>query len=419
MRDGQPGRRPLTSDKHPIFSDPTKFLMAINFVNWIGFASWSALINSFAVEAAGFTFRDNGVMQSVREIPGLLAFTAIFWLLLMREQLFAYFAMLALSLGVFLTGWFPSFWGILITTYIMSVGFHYMETAQQSLALQLLPKATAAREMGKVSGAGAMAQFIAYGGVAAIAWLGVSNYPAFFSVAGGAALMLGLAVIVLFRRMEGPVPQRKQIVLRKRYWLYYALTFMSGARRQIFVAFAAFLLVRTFGYGVGEVALLMLVTAAVNTMLAPRLGAYISRVGERPSIMFENVSLIVIFTGYALASSGKLGGAGAWVAAGLFILDGVFTTFYIAQKTYFQKIGDAEDMAPTAAVAFTINHIMAVIIPVVFGILAISQPDPSIIFWLGCGIALTSLSLAFLVPWKPEAGRETVMKARAATQPAE
>ncbi|MGL5115638.1 MAG: MFS transporter, partial [Beijerinckiaceae bacterium] len=199
----------MSIDRDSFFANPTRFLMAINFVNFVGFASWSALINNFAVESAGFTFRDNGIMQSVREIPGLLAFTAIFWLLLMREQLFAYFAMLALALGVFLTGYFPSFWGIIITTYVMSVGFHYMETAQQSLALQLLPKATAAIEMGKVSGAGAAAQFVAYSGVALMAWLGISNYPAFFAVAGGAALVLGLLVILLFKRMEGPVVQRK------------------------------------------------------------------------------------------------------------------------------------------------------------------------------------------------------------------
>ncbi len=327
--------------------------------------------------------------------------------------------MLVLSAGVLISGFYPSFTGILITTFIMSVGYHYLETVQQSLALQLLPKETAAREMGKVQGANAAAQFLAYGSVAVLAYLGVTNYGWLFAIVGGASLALGLLVIAVFKRFDGPVVQRKRIVLRKRYWLYYALTFMSGARRQIFTAFAAFLLVKTFGFSISQVALLMLVTSAINTFLAPRLGAFISARGERPSIMFENVSLIVIFAGYALAANGTLGAAGALAAALLFILDGVFTTFTIAQKTYFQKIGDPADMAPTAAVAFTINHIMAVIIPVIFGILAVQRPDPSIIFWLGCGIALTSLGLAFLVPEKPDHGRETVLAPAPAPTPAE
>jgi predicted MFS family arabinose efflux permease len=402
---------PPAPSKPSIFENPTAFLMSITFVNWLAFASWSALINNFAVDTAGFTFKDNGVMQSVREIPGFLAFTAIFFIAFLREQTFGYLSMAVLCAGVLLTGFFPSLSGILITTFIMSVGYHYLETMQQSLALQLLPKETAARELGKVQGANAAAQFLAYGAVAILAFIGVTNYQTLFLLVGGLSLALGLLVALLFKRFDGPVAQRKSIVLRKRYWLYYALTFMSGARRQIFTAFAAFLLVKTFGYSIGQVALLMLVTSGVNTLLAPRLGVFISAYGERVSIMIENVSLIVIFTGYALAASGALGASGAWAAAGLFILDGVFFTFMIAQKTYFQKIGDAADMAPTAAVAFTINHIMAVAIPVVFGVLAFQRPDPSIIFWLGCAIATLSLSLSFLVPRHPDHGAETVLSA--------
>ncbi len=405
--------------KQSFLENPTVFLMSINFVNWLSFACWAALINNFSVESAGFTFKDNGLMQSVREIPGFLAFTAIFFILFLREQTFAYVSMLVLCFGVAISGYFPSLTGILITTFIMSVGYHYLETMQQSLALQLLPKATAAKEMGKVAGSTAAAQFVAYGGVAILAWFGIQNYAYLYLIVGGVALALGILVVLTFKRFEGPVVQRKQIVLRKRYWLYYALTFMSGARRQIFTAFAAFLLVKTFGYTISQVAMLMLVTSGINTILAPQLGSYISRKGERPSIMFENISLIVIFAGYALAANGTLGAAGIWIVAGLFIADGVFTTFTIAQKTYFQKIGDPADMAPTAAVAFTINHIMAVIIPVIFGILAYQRPDPSIIFWLGCGIASISLSLAFLVPRHPEEGAETTLQPALKRQSAE
>jgi hypothetical protein len=406
-------------EKPPFLANPTVFLMSITFVNWLAFASWAALINSFAVDAAGFSFKDNGLMQSVREIPGFLAFTTIFFIVFLREQTFGYLSMLVLCAGVLLTGFYPSLTGILVTTFIMSVGYHYLETVQQSLSLQLLPKATAARDMGKIHSASSAAQFVAYGGVALLAFAGIANYQALFLIVGGVALALGLIVTASFKRFDGPVVQRKSIVLRRRYWLYYALTFMSGARRQIFTAFAAFLLVKTFGYSIGEVALLMLVTSGLNTILAPRMGGFIAARGERTSIVIENVSLIAIFAGYALAANGTLGAKGAIAAAVLFIMDGVFTTFVIAQRTYFQKISDAADMAPTAAVAFTINHIMAVIIPVVFGVLAVQRPDPSIIFWLGCGIATISLSLAFFVPRHPEPGAETVFGGRQVVRPAE
>jgi len=387
---------------------PVHFLAAITFINWLGFASWGALINNFAVDSAALSWNGIGLLQSVREIPGFLAFTAIFWILWLREQTFAYLALLVLGLGVALTGFFPTMTGLLITTFIMSVGFHYLETMNQSLSLQLLDKRTAPADMGRIASAGAVAQFLAYGGLLVAAYVGYTSYEGLFLTLGLASIALGILAWLVFGRFDGTVPQKKTIVLKQRYWLFYALNFMSGARRQIFTAFAAFLLVKTFGYTILQISLLFLLTAALNTFLAPKLGAAIVRLGERATIIFENIALLVVFTGYAIAANGAFGDAGPRIAGLLYVVDGVFLTLSIAQRTYFQKIGSPGDMAPTAAVSFTINHIMAVIIPVAFGLLAVSRGDPAIIFWLGCAIATISLALAFLVPRDPSAGNETI-----------
>jgi hypothetical protein len=153
----------------------------------------------------------------------------------------------------------------------------------------------------------------------------------------------------------------------------------------------------------------MLVTSAANTFFAPRLGWLVSVWGERNTIALENCVLICVFIGYAMTQS-------AGMAAALFIIDGIFFTLILAQKTYFQKIGDPADMAATAATAFTINHIAAVAIPVTFGM--IGTVDYAMIFWLGAGIATTSLFLSFLVPMQPAPGNETVL-ASPRPQPAE
>lgn len=380
--------------------------MALSFVNWIGFASWQALINNFAKESAGFTGFDIGMMQSVREIPGFLAFTAILLFLFLREQMLAYLSMIVLGLGVAMTGYFPTLTGVLITTFIMSVGFHYLETSQQSLALQIVPKAEAPRALGRVAGAVAIAQFISFAGVA-LAWTFIQpTWETLFLVAGGVTVILALVAMAVFPKFQGSVPQNKGFVLRRRYWLYYALTFTSGARRQIFMAFGGFLLVERFGYDVSAMAMLLLTTFAINIFAAPVLGGMIAHFGERRTIQIENMSLILVFLGYALASLGLFAGWGRMIVGGLFIIDGLFVTLIIAQKTYFQKIADPADIAPTAAVAFTINHIAAVALPVSFGLLW-TLIGPAIVFFIGMGIATTSLTLAFLVPRHPEPGQET------------
>jgi predicted MFS family arabinose efflux permease len=292
----------------------------------------------------------------------------------------------------------------------MSMGFHYFESMNQSLQLQLLPKAEAPRLMGTITAAGAAAQFLAYGGLALAWWVGWRSYQTLFLVVGLVCMALTVAAMVFFDRFEGTVRQRKSIVLRQRYWLYYLLTFMTGARRQLFLSFGGFLLVKKFGYSVADMATLMLITTAANTALAPRLGRLVMQIGERRTIMIENVVLILVFSGYATTGT-------AWVAGLLFVIDGVFFTLTLAQRTYFQKIADPADMAATSSVSFTISHIAAVIVPVAFGVLG--TVNPAIIFWLGAAIASVSLSCSFLVPRHPAPGAETVLAPAPKPLPAE
>lgn len=400
-----------------IGASPFVFLASLNFLNWLGFAAWGALLNNFAKQEAGFSGADIGLLQSVREIPGFLAFTAIFFFLMMREQMLAYLSVLILALGVGLTGYYPSLTGLLVTTTIMSIGFHYLETSNQALQLQLLPKHDAPRQLGRIAGYGALAQILAYGSIW-LAWdLFQPSFQSLYLVAGLATAGLALIAMLVFKRFEGDVPQRKGIVLRKRYGLYYALTLFSGARRQIFTAFGAFLLVERFGFSVSDIAKLMILVCVLNTVVAPYLGRLVGHLGERATILIENLSLLAIFGGYALASLGSFGLWGGTLAAGFFVFDGIFTTLMIAQRTYFQKIAHPADIAPTAAVAFTINHIAAIVIPFVFGLIWLKEP--AIVFMIGMGIASISLALSFLVPRHPSAGHEWLYLKKTSPVPAE
>jgi predicted MFS family arabinose efflux permease len=381
---------------------PIAFLRTLAYVNYLGYAGWAALLYNFTVERADFQWFETGLTQSMREVPGFLAFTVIFWLLLVREQVLAYAALLVMGLGVALTGQFPTLTGVLVTTFIMSAGFHYFEAMNVSLQLQLLPKAEAPRLIGTITAAGAAAQFTAYGGLAIAWWAGWRAYEALFLSIGIACMALTLGAMLYFPRFEGPVAQRKRVLLRRRYWLYYLLTFTTGARRQLFFAFGGFLLVKKFGYSVADMASLMLITTAANVVLAPRLGRLVMRFGERRTIMIENTVLILVFAGYATTGS-------ALVAGALFVVDGVFFTLTLAQRTYLQKIADPADLAATTSVGFTVNHVAAVAAPVAFG--ALGTVDPALIFWVGCGVAGVSLTSSFLVPRHPAPGNETVLAA--------
>lgn len=213
---------------------PQNFLIIISIVVPIAFSSWMALLNNFVIEKANFDGADIGLLQSVREIPGFLAFTAVFVLMFIREQKFMLLALGALTLGTAITGFFPSLFGLLLTTLLMSTGFHYFETLKQSLSLQWLSKDEAPEMLGKFISVGALASLITYGALWVCLEVFQMDFKWVYLTFGGIGFLLVVWMAFAFPQFQTQVQQNKKLVLRKRYWLYYALTFMSGARRQIF-----------------------------------------------------------------------------------------------------------------------------------------------------------------------------------------
>jgi hypothetical protein len=342
--------------QNPMF----RFLMVLTISSTIGLQSWITLFNNFAVETVGLTGRQVGVIQSIREIPGFLTLLAVFVMLIVKEHRLSALSVLFLGVGLGLTGLFPSYAGLMATTLIMSFGFHYYETTNQSLTLQYFDTQTSPWVFGKLRSIAAASSI----GTGIFIYLvaAIFEFRETYLIIGG---IITAAAIWGFSRNptdQNIIPQHRKMIFRRRYWLFYFLTFMAGARRQIFMAFAVFLLVKKFHYTVQEVTLLFVVNNFINYFLSPFIGKCIIRFGERKVLSLEYAALVFIFLAYAVVAS-------RWAVAVLYILDHVFFNFAIAIRTYFQKVADPKDIAPSMAVGFTINHIAAVFLPAVGGVL--------------------------------------------------
>lgn len=397
----------------PLWRRPVTLLFLMAAAMPIAFATWSALLNNFVIEVAQFDGSDIGWLHTVREIPGFLAIGVIAILMFMREQVLGMVALILLGVATAMTAWFPSLGGILTITMLSSIGFHYYETVNQSLQLQWLPKDRAPQMLGWLLAAGSGATLVAYLCII-VTWeaLGLT-YNIVYLMSGGFTAAVALFALMAYPQFEAPDPQIKKMVLRRRYWLYYALQFMSGARRQIFVVFAGFMMVEKFGFRVHEVTALFTINLVVNMIAAPLLGRAVARWGERKALGVEYIGLVCVFLGYGGI---YWFGWGVMMAAFLYVMDHVFFAMALALKTYFQKIADPRDIAPTAAVAFTINHIAAVFLPASLGYLWLVSP--SSVFVLAAAMAGVSFTLAMLIPRHPEPGNETIF-ARFLPAPAE
>jgi len=265
----------------------------------------------------------------------------------------------------------------------MSTGFHYFETTNQSLTLQYFDKDTSPLVIGKLRSYGAATNVAI--GILIFLLSYILSYTSTFALIGLLILIVGIWGITKNPIRESMPIQNKGMVIKKKYWLYYFLTFMAGARRQIFVAFAVFLLVKKFEFSIQEITMLFVLNNIVNYFLNPLIGRAIIKYGERKVLSVEYFSLILVFTGYAFVES-KL------IIAILYILDHIFFNFSMGIRTYFQKIGDTKDIAPSMAVGFTINHIAAVVTPALGGLMWIIDYRIPFI----AGAVMSSISLLFV-----------------------
>ncbi len=366
--------------KH-VKQDPMyRYLVVLTICAAVGLQGWLTLFNNFAADVAGLEGKHIGVIQSIREIPGFLALLAVFIMVFIKEHRLSAISILLLGIGFAATGLFPSYSGLIVTTLIMSFGFHYYETTNQSLTLQYFDKDTSPWVFGKLYSIAAASNIGI--GVLIFVLASLFNYAQTYLLIGGAIMVIACWGLFQNPTKQDIIPQRKEMVFRKKYWLYYFLTFMAGARRQIFMAFAVFLLVKKFEYTVQQVTILFVINNTIIYFLSPLIGKSITRFGERKVLSLEYFSLIFIFIAYATVQSKLL-------LAILYILDHIFFYCSMAIRTYFQKVGDPMDIAPSMAVGFTINHIAAVFLPAVGGLLW--MVDYRIPFLAGAGMAVISL----------------------------
>ena len=362
--------------KNPMF----RYLILLTICSTVGLQTWRTLFNNFSVEIVNLQGYQIGIIQSVREIPGFLALLVIFFLLILKEHLLSAFSILILGFGVALTGLLPFYHGVIFTTLIMSFGFHYYETTNQSLTLQYFGKEISPWVFGKQRSLAAATNIVV--GISIFILTPILSYTQLYLIFGVLIIAASLWALTKNPVDKELIPQHPKMILKKKYSLYYFLTFMAGARRQIFIAFAIFLMVKKFNFSVQEITALFVINNIVNYFLSPLIGKSIIKFGERRVLSIEYFSLIFVFLAYAFVET-KI------IVAILYILDHIFFNFAIAIRTYFQKIGDPKDIAPSMAMGFTINHVAAVFLPVIGGYLwMIDYRIPFII-----GACLSAISL--------------------------
>jgi predicted MFS family arabinose efflux permease len=292
-----------------------------------------------------------------------------------------------LGVGIILTGQSTTMPFLLFATLVMSCGFHYFGPSSNGVILMSVDRDRTPKVLGELKSLGAIAALAATGTVYLLAER--IGYRNLFLAVGTLVALAGLLLFPLCKGQHG-LPARRKVKLRREYWLYYTLAFLMGSRRHILTTFAIFLLVSKFKITVNTTAILFFVNSLVNIYAYQLTGKLIARLGERTMLTIGFSMLIPIFLGYAYINTLP-------ILFFLFVLDNILFGLDMALVTYFQKIAvSPEELTSNLSIQTTINHISAVVVPVLGGTVWVlfGYRAP---FLAGVAIVVVSLILTQLI----------------------
>jgi predicted MFS family arabinose efflux permease len=334
-----------------------QLMVAAAFCMALSWSLYQATFNNFVGEELLISPTQLGALNSIREIPGLLALILSAILLYITENRMAAISLFIFGIGFCGIAFSSSFYQLILPTLIMSTGFHFFFPLRSSITIEVSKPGSRAENLGKVGSMEALAALCAFGFV--FAFVDALDYRGIFLAAGVAAFVGGFMLTPL-KEIHRPA-ERKHLIVKKKYSNYYFLEFFSGCRRHIFTTFAIFSLVIIHGLSVKYVTVLLTINNIVNLYTRTKIGKLIDRFGEKSMLTITYVLLIFVFMGYAYLESIAL-------LAILYCADHVLFGVNIAFPSYLSKIADEGDLAPSLAVGSTINHMAAIFVPVLGGI---------------------------------------------------
>jgi MFS family permease len=345
------------------------YLMAIAMASAAS-GMWETSFNNFLNDTFHIGPAARGMLEFPRELPGLLSVLGIGVLSFLPETVSGAVAYGLAALGMIGVAVGGTSWIIMVVFMILwSTGLHLSQPVTSSLTMSFAPSEKRGRRMGQVGAVGGMGTIAG----CVVVWLlgrahGIHYQMIFFI---GAAAFLLAAVMIGRLHKVGIQKARPRLLVRRRYWLYYLLECLYGARKQIFLTFGPWVLIKIFGEPPATFAKLWIVSSIISIFFSPAVGHLIDRFGERAILTVDAFFIFVVCITYGFAESffGHVPHTVLLLYV-VYICDQLLFGISMARATYISKtVTDPDHLAPTLSIGVSVNHAVSMSIPTAGGFL--------------------------------------------------
>ncbi len=338
-----------------------------------------------------------GALEFPRELPGFLCAFIFTLFMFLPDTRIAVLTALLLALSLWGQGWLaPNMTMVVIWMLIWSTGAHVYMVVKSSIALRLAEPGHEGKLMGNLGALEALGLLIGL----VVVYFGVSFYSFSFPVIFGlAGICTFMAALLLYRIKPEPVKRPAQkLLLKRKYTLFYVLNMIFGARKQVFLTFAPWVLIKVFHCGVATFALLGIIATLIGLIFRPLLGRAIDIWGERTVLSIDallETSLCILYASAQQLFSNHIAMILIMIC---FVTDQLLFAVAIARVTYLNRIAEAPgDLAPSISVGITLDHAVSMTVPLCGGLLWASLGYQAV-FIAAAMLGIISLISARFIP---------------------
>jgi MFS family permease len=320
--------------------------------------------------------------------------SAALWFLCSRRL--SVVAMMLGAAGAVLIGFTSSSYGVMIIwLFIFSMGNHLFMPLASTIGMELAREGQDGRRLGQLNAIRNLAAILgSFSVVLGFKYLGFS-FQHIFAIS---AVLLGVAAALFFMMRPEPVVEKRGFLqLHKEYRLYYILNALSGARKQLFITFAPWVLVSVLGQPTQLMAMLFTIGGVIGILFQPLLGWAIDKFGERVILASEAVILVFVCFGYGFAKFIFPADRAFLVVCACFLIDQMIFSVGMARSTYMKKIALQPDhIQPALTAAVTIDHVFSITAALLGGVIW-NAFGFQYVFLMGAGLAVINFFTALRV----------------------
>ena len=355
----------------------------------IAYSIFDATFNNFLEARYQLNGFQRSFLELPRELPGVLVVfvTAALWFLCSRRL--GAFALLLGAAGTLLISFVSPVYAVMtICLFVYSMGQHLFMPLASSIGMELSQAGQTGRRLGQLNGirnfAVILGSFLVFVG---FRYFGFTFTHSFVLTAVG---LCAAAILMLAMKPDAVKRPAHFLRLQKEYRLFYILNVLSGARKQIFITFAPWVIVSIFNQPTTTIATLLTIGGIIGILFQPILGRAIDRFGERLILQMEAALLVVVCLGYGFSKFLFSPQIGFLMTCGFYLLDQMLFSVSMARSMYIKKIAkDESHVQPALTAGVTIDHIFSICVALVGGVIW-NRFGFQYVFLLGILIALLS-----------------------------